>query len=175
MGIRYYYLPKATRNCGEKSRASKSSAPTPSPCETVASIQHKRPIQLDNFKCPKKKTPNHLITDYSHIHDQNTQVHVHIDTFVYVCIGYLKIRWERGFLPETRKGERAALASDANLAAAFRTEGDRKTDLAAALAMAERENIVSIWFSYRVLEWSGVEEVCVCVLGFCVVVGIEDD
>lgn len=55
MEIRYYYLPKATRNCGEKSRASKSSAPTPLPCETVASIQHKRPIQLDNFKCQKEK------------------------------------------------------------------------------------------------------------------------
>lgn len=78
--------------------------------------------------------------------------YISIDTFVCVC--YLKIRWERGFLLETRKGERAALASEANLAAAFRMDGDRKTDLAAALAMARRE--MRIWFLFQ-FGW-GLEE-----------------
>ena len=41
------------------------------------------------------------------------------------------MRLERGLLPEMRNGERAALASEAILAAAFLTEVERKMDLAA--------------------------------------------
>ncbi|KAJ9686253.1 hypothetical protein PVL29_015250 [Vitis rotundifolia] len=48
---------------------------------------------------------------------------------------YLKMRLERGLLPEMRSGERAALASEATLAAAFLTEVERKMDLAAKPAV----------------------------------------
>lgn len=49
--------------------------------------------------------------------------------------GHLKMRLERGLLPEMRSGERAALASEATLAAAFLTEVERKMDLAAKPAV----------------------------------------
>ena len=45
------------------------------------------------------------------------------------------MRLERGLLLEMRSGERAALASEATLAAAFLTEVERKMDLAAKPAV----------------------------------------
>lgn len=48
---------------------------------------------------------------------------------------YLKMGFERGLLPEMRNGERAALALEATLAAAFLTEEERNMDLAAKPAL----------------------------------------
>lgn len=61
----------------------------------------------------------------------------------------LRVPRDRGLLAETPKGERVALvlAWEPNLAAAFRTEVDRKMDLA-----AENEAIVGIRISNFLLK-----------------------
>lgn len=48
-----------------------------------------------------------------------------------ISTGQLKMRCERGFLVDIRKGDRGALAPEHILAAPLRTEAARKTDLAA--------------------------------------------
>ena len=53
-----------------------------------------------------------------------------------ISAGHLKIRLERAHLEAARKDEGTVFDSDAILEAALRTDGDRKTDLAAADAAA---------------------------------------
>lgn len=72
---------------------------------------------------------------------------VRVSEFQWRC--YLKMRLERAFWLPMRKGERAALAWEDALAAALRTEDDRKIDRAAAAAVAILMRVCEVevfWF-----------------------------
>lgn len=65
------------------------------------------------------------------------------------------VRGERGFLVDIRNGERAALASEATLAAKLRTELDRKTDLTAVAAISDRKTTGRKIWENLVVGWIG--------------------